>query len=257
MFRGDRALLGDAMDQLEARCGVPTLGVLPYLPGLVLDAEDSLHQLLAALGAAPPAGLGRARRRRHAAAPAVQLHRCRPPADRARRGGPLRGPPLPPGPARPDRAARDQGHGGRPGLAARAAGWPRRCRARRAPGPRHRWCWASAAASRCWAAPSPTPRGPRVCGPDAGLGWLAVATTFDATKTTRLRRACRRRRARWRGYEIHHGRTRSRAGLAALAGAGGRRDRRRRAERRQCRRRGAGHLAARALRVRRLPGQPS
>jgi adenosylcobyric acid synthase len=50
MFRGDPALLGDAMDQLEARCGVPTLGVLPYLPGLVLDAEDSLHRML---GAAP------------------------------------------------------------------------------------------------------------------------------------------------------------------------------------------------------------
>jgi adenosylcobyric acid synthase len=47
MFRGDPALLGDAMDQLEARSGVPTLGVLPYLPGLVLDAEDSLHRMLA------------------------------------------------------------------------------------------------------------------------------------------------------------------------------------------------------------------
>ena len=49
MFRGDPVLLGDAMDQLEARCGVPTLGVLPYVPGLVLDAEDSLHGMLAAL----------------------------------------------------------------------------------------------------------------------------------------------------------------------------------------------------------------
>jgi adenosylcobyric acid synthase len=50
MFRGDPALLGDAMDQLEARCGVPTLGVLPHLPGLVLDAEDSLHRMLGAMG---------------------------------------------------------------------------------------------------------------------------------------------------------------------------------------------------------------
>ncbi len=48
MFRGDPALLGDAMEQLEARCGVPTLGVLPYLPGLMLDAEDSLPLALAA-----------------------------------------------------------------------------------------------------------------------------------------------------------------------------------------------------------------
>jgi adenosylcobyric acid synthase len=53
MFRGDPGLLGDAMDQLEARCGVPTLGVLPYLPGLVLDAEDSLHRMLSALPSGP------------------------------------------------------------------------------------------------------------------------------------------------------------------------------------------------------------
>ena len=53
MFRGDPALLGDAMDQLEARCGVPTLGVLPFLPGLVLDAEDSLHRMLSALADGP------------------------------------------------------------------------------------------------------------------------------------------------------------------------------------------------------------
>ena len=53
MFRGDPALLGNAMEQLEERCGVPTLGVLPYLPGLVLDAEDSLHRMLAALPAGP------------------------------------------------------------------------------------------------------------------------------------------------------------------------------------------------------------
>jgi len=57
MFRGDPDLLGDAMDQLETRCGVPTLGVMPYLPGLVLDAEDSLHRMLAALTDAPnPSG---------------------------------------------------------------------------------------------------------------------------------------------------------------------------------------------------------
>jgi adenosylcobyric acid synthase len=50
MFRGDPALLGNAMEQLEALCGVPTLGVLPFVPGMVLDAEDSLHQMVAALG---------------------------------------------------------------------------------------------------------------------------------------------------------------------------------------------------------------
>jgi adenosylcobyric acid synthase len=41
-FRGDPALLGDGRDQLEARTGVPTLGVLPFLEGLEFDAEDSL-----------------------------------------------------------------------------------------------------------------------------------------------------------------------------------------------------------------------
>lgn len=39
---GDPALLGDGCAQLEARCGVPTLGVLPFLDGVALDAEDSL-----------------------------------------------------------------------------------------------------------------------------------------------------------------------------------------------------------------------
>jgi adenosylcobyric acid synthase len=41
-LRGDPALLGDATADLERRCGVPTLGVLPHLPGTTIDAEDSL-----------------------------------------------------------------------------------------------------------------------------------------------------------------------------------------------------------------------
>ncbi len=41
-FRGDPALLGDGMAQLEAACGVPTLGVVPMLDGLWLDGEDSV-----------------------------------------------------------------------------------------------------------------------------------------------------------------------------------------------------------------------
>jgi adenosylcobyric acid synthase len=36
------ALLGDACDDLERRCGVPTLGVVPMTRGTDLDAEDSL-----------------------------------------------------------------------------------------------------------------------------------------------------------------------------------------------------------------------
>ncbi len=41
-FRGDPALLGDATEQLRRRCGVPTLGVVPHLGDLWIDAEDSL-----------------------------------------------------------------------------------------------------------------------------------------------------------------------------------------------------------------------
>ncbi|MGI9022038.1 MAG: cobyric acid synthase, partial [Acidimicrobiales bacterium] len=41
-FRGDPALLGDALADLERRCGVPTLGVLPWIHDVALDAEDSL-----------------------------------------------------------------------------------------------------------------------------------------------------------------------------------------------------------------------
>ncbi len=49
-LRGDPALLLDGCAQLEARSGVPTLGVLPWLDGVELDAEDSL-----ALRTPPPA----------------------------------------------------------------------------------------------------------------------------------------------------------------------------------------------------------
>lgn len=42
-LRGDPALLLDGTDQLEALCGVPTFGIVPMLPELRLDAEDSLN----------------------------------------------------------------------------------------------------------------------------------------------------------------------------------------------------------------------
>ena len=51
-FRGDPALLGDALSDLERRTGRPTLGVLPFAEGLTLDAEDSLA-LASAQGARP------------------------------------------------------------------------------------------------------------------------------------------------------------------------------------------------------------
>ncbi|MBU9190893.1 cobyric acid synthase [Burkholderia gladioli] len=44
-FRGDPALLKPGLDWLEAQTGKPVLGVLPYLHGLALDAEDMLPSL--------------------------------------------------------------------------------------------------------------------------------------------------------------------------------------------------------------------
>ena len=70
----------------RARTGIPTLGVLPYIAGVGLDAEDSL----AFNGPPPrPAGYGAhggARRRRHPLAAAGQRHRPRSSRHRARSG---------------------------------------------------------------------------------------------------------------------------------------------------------------------------
>jgi adenosylcobyric acid synthase len=41
-FRGDLALLQPGLDWLETHTGKPVLGTLPYLQGLLLDAEDSV-----------------------------------------------------------------------------------------------------------------------------------------------------------------------------------------------------------------------
>jgi adenosylcobyric acid synthase len=41
-FRGEQKLLSSGIAELERRCGMPCLGVLPHLGELVIDAEDSL-----------------------------------------------------------------------------------------------------------------------------------------------------------------------------------------------------------------------
>lgn len=43
-FRGDIGLLQSGLDWLEQKTGKPVLGVIPYLHGLYLDAEDALTQ---------------------------------------------------------------------------------------------------------------------------------------------------------------------------------------------------------------------
>ncbi|MFC0397769.1 cobyric acid synthase [Paraburkholderia rhizosphaerae] len=50
-FRGDPGLLKPGLDWLEARTGKPVLGVVPYLHGLTLDAEDMLPRELRAAAA--------------------------------------------------------------------------------------------------------------------------------------------------------------------------------------------------------------
>ena len=58
-LRGDPALLGCGPTDLERRCGVPTLGVLPYVHDVALDAEDSLAlDGRRPTAASPPAGEG-------------------------------------------------------------------------------------------------------------------------------------------------------------------------------------------------------
>ncbi|HEY8544162.1 MAG TPA: cobyric acid synthase, partial [Acidimicrobiales bacterium] len=57
-LRGDPALLGDACAELERRCGVPTLGVLPWLPGPAIDNEDSLALDVVDPWTAPGGGAG-------------------------------------------------------------------------------------------------------------------------------------------------------------------------------------------------------
>ncbi len=44
-FRGDIALLESGLDWLEARTGKPVLGVVPYLHGLYIDAEDGVNAI--------------------------------------------------------------------------------------------------------------------------------------------------------------------------------------------------------------------
>ena len=55
-FRGDPGLLTPGLAELEARTGVPTLGVVPWLEAVGLDAEDSLALRRYGDGAAPGPG---------------------------------------------------------------------------------------------------------------------------------------------------------------------------------------------------------
>ncbi len=68
-FRGDRSLLEPGIAWLEAQTGKPVLGVLPYLHGLWLDAEDALPR-----AHAPAASAGRVLRVVVPALPRISNH---------------------------------------------------------------------------------------------------------------------------------------------------------------------------------------
>ena len=212
MFRGDPLLLGTAMEQLEARCGVPTLGVLPFVPGLVLDAEDSLHRMLAALPGDPAApGAGQLD------VVVLRLPRLSNFTDfdplLVEGGVAVRFVDHPSAFGDPDLIVL-------PGTKATVADLE--------------WVRASGLLevmqARRRASSPPVVLG--VCGgfqmlgrtiedPDAvesvvpsvpGLGWLPLVTRFEAEKTTRLRTGTGPGGAPLRGYEIRHGRTAAREG---------------------------------------------
>ena len=72
-FRGDVGVLQPGLDELSERTGVPFAGVLPWLPNVWLDAEDTLE--VASL-AASGCSRGRAPSSGRAAATDVKRHRC-------------------------------------------------------------------------------------------------------------------------------------------------------------------------------------
>ena len=118
-FRGDLGLLQSGLDWLEARTGRPVFGVLPYLHGLFLDAEDALADSAADVRAGEAAlrviapGT-RSRISNHTDLDPLRLH----PQVDFRWIGPPAGDPA----CRPDRATRLQERAGR--LAwLRAQGW--------------------------------------------------------------------------------------------------------------------------------------
>ncbi len=211
-FRGDRALLGTATTELEDRCGVPTLGVLPHLGALALDA------LSRPSGPPPPrsAGLDVA---------AIRLPCLSNFTD------------LDPLVAEPDVHVRWVDHAG-------ALGGPDLVvvGGTRATVDDLRWLRASglagALANLRSAAAAPVivglcggfqmmgevlhdPAGVESSEPaSTGLGWLPVRTLFEADKIVRLTAGRAHDGTPVRGYEIRHGRIEPRPGcLPWLTGA--------------------------------------
>ena len=248
-FRGDPALLGDACADLERRCGVPTLGVVPACSAWCdIDAEDSLALDRADADRSRPRGdvldVAALRLPRVANVGDLDPLRLEP-----RRAGALGAIGRRAGPARPGGAARVEGHPRRPGVVPAhrpggaversrtppvvavcaglqmAGGAHRRPRRRRGPARHGRRARLAAGGDRLPGRQGARPPGGHgAAGPGAGE---AVA-----------------------GYRIHHGRVRGRGRADRVA----RGSRRRRGAGLVAAGGSAGHHAARALRARRVPG---
>ena len=98
-FRGDVEILRPGLAPLEKMCGVPVVGVVPYLT-LDLDDEDSLAPRYL------PARRAASSMSRRAPSASVELHRLRPAFARARHGRALRFLDDRSGPTRPGGASR-------------------------------------------------------------------------------------------------------------------------------------------------------
>lgn len=211
-LRGDPALLGDGPRQLQQRTGIPTIGVLPYLHDVALDAEDSL-----ALTGRRPRPAASAEGRGPLDVVAIRLPRISNFTD-------LDALAIEPGVS--VRLVEDRATLGRPDLVIlpgtkatvsdlawlRGRGLPEAIAATTATvlG----ICGGYQMLGRTIVDPVESGRS------DHGLGWLPVDTTFEPAKVTRQRRG-RALGQRVSGYQIHHGRTASATGWITLDDAYG------------------------------------
>ncbi len=215
-FRGDISLLKPGLDWLEARTGKPVLGVVPYLHGLTLDAEDMLPRELRAAQAAGAEARADLARGRAGAAAYQQSHGFRRVARasagrfslRAQRDAAAR--------RRSDHPARLEERAGRSGVSARAGLGSRCCNAICATAAR---CIGICGGMQMLGREVADPHGVEGApGSVAGLGWLDYSTTLTREKTLKnvTGRLALPGAADVAGYEIHMGETEGPA-LAAPA----------------------------------------
>jgi adenosylcobyric acid synthase len=201
-LRGAPEMLSPGLADLERRCGVPTLGVLPYAEGLTLDAEDSL----ALEGFRPPPGAAPGAGTLDVAV--VRLPWIANFTDfdplRMERGVSVRLVGRPEAMGAPDLVVL-------PGTKATVAdlAWLRATGLAEALGRARRGgsCILGICGGYQMLGRRIVDRVESGCGEVEGLGWLDVDTRFGVTKVTRQRQGTALGE-RVTGYEIHHGRER-------------------------------------------------